>query len=224
MNAKAGVLFDVDGTLVDTAYIHTICWAEALAEAGFHPPMARVHRAVGMGADLLVGHVLGADLDSAVVESVTEGHDRRFEQWYDAVVPLPGARSLVAHCAGRGLAVVLASSSNSKDLDAMRRALGADAFVTAATSSQDAEQSKPSPDILSAAIEQASLDPSRTVAVGDSVWDAKAATSIGVEFVGVESGGYSRAELQDAGAAHVGPDPLALLAEFARTPLARLVA
>jgi HAD superfamily hydrolase (TIGR01509 family) len=222
MNARSGVLFDVDGTLVDTAYIHTICWAQALAEAGFHPPMARVHRAVGMGADLLVGHVLGADVDPEVVESVTDGHDRRFEQWYDDVVPLPGARSLLAHCADRGMAVVLASSSNSKDLDAMRRALGADAYVTAATSSQDAEQSKPSPDILSAAIDQAGLDPERTVAVGDSVWDAKAAASLGVEFVGVESGGYSRAELEDAGATHVGADPLALLAEFARTPLARL--
>jgi HAD superfamily hydrolase (TIGR01509 family) len=175
-----------------------------------------------MGADLLVGHVLGADVDPEVVESVTDGHDRRFEQWYDDVVPLPGARSLLAHCADRGMAVVLASSSNSKDLDAMRRALGADAYVTAATSSQDAEQSKPSPDILSAAIDQAGLDPERTVAVGDSVWDAKAAASLGVEFVGVESGGYSRAELEDAGATHVGADPLALLAEFARTPLARL--
>jgi HAD superfamily hydrolase (TIGR01509 family) len=222
MTPRAGVLFDVDGTLVDTAYIHTICWAEAFSAAGFHPPMARVHRAVGMGADLLVRHVLRSDLSADLVEEVTQAHDRRFEDWYDAVVALPGARSLMAHCAARGLAVVLASSSNAKDVDAMRRALDADSYITASTSSQDAEAAKPSPDILTAALERADLDPERAVAVGDSVWDAQAAARAGIEFVGVESGGSSAAELRDAGATHVCADPLALLAEFDSTPLGRL--
>ena len=219
-----GVLFDVDGTLVDTAYVHTICWATAFAEAGLHPPMARVHRAVGMGADRLVGHVLGTDVDPSAHEGIVAGHDREFAGWHDRVTALPGARALVELCAHRGLLVVLATSANQRDLEAMRGALGADAWVTATTSSDDAEESKPSPDILSVALDRAGLQPDRAVAVGDAVWDAEAARAIGVPFVGVESGGNGAAELLQAGAAAVAADPLELLARFDDTPLGRLAA
>jgi HAD superfamily hydrolase (TIGR01509 family) len=222
MTAPTGVLFDVDGTLVDTAYVHTICWAEAFADAGLHPPMAEVHRAVGMGADRLIGHVLGREPDPAVARGITDGHDHRYAAWHGRVAPLPGARDLLRRCAESGLAVVLASSSNERDLDAMRRVLDADQWVTAATSSADADSSKPSPGILQAALDRAGLEPAGAVAVGDAVWDAEAATSIGVTFVGVESGGTSAAELLEAGAAHVGADAAALLAAFAETPLGAL--
>lgn len=224
MNAQAGVLFDVDGTLVDTAYVHTVCWAQALADAGLHPPMATVHRAVGMGADRLVDHVLGTAPGPDVTAEVTRGHDERFARWHDRLTPLPGARALVEHCARRGLVVVLASSSNERDLGALRSALGADEWVALATSSGDAEASKPSPDILGVALERAGLVPERAVAVGDAVWDAYAASALGVPFVGVETGGTSAAELLGAGAVGVASGAAQLLAEFDRTPLGRLTA
>jgi HAD superfamily hydrolase (TIGR01509 family) len=217
-----GVLFDVDGTLVDTAYLHTLCWSRAFAAHGFHPPMARVHRAVGMGSDLLVRHVLRDDPDDDVVGSVTREHDSLFESWYDRIAVLPGARALVERCAQDGLAVVLATSSRPEDLARMREVLGVDGFVTAATSSEDVGTAKPAPDIIEAALHRAGLTPDRAVVVGDAVWDGHAARRAGTTFVGVESGGVSAGELTEAGAGMVAADTLDLLVRYDRTPLARL--
>jgi HAD superfamily hydrolase (TIGR01509 family) len=219
-----GVLFDVDGTLVDTAYVHTICWAEAFAEADLHPPMARVHRAIGMGAERLVGHVLGTELDPAARDGIVATQSRLHAEWHGRVTALPGAHALLERCAASGLAVVLASSSNERDLEAMRRVLDADAWVTAATSSGDADEAKPSPDILAVALERAGLAPDDAVAVGDAVWDAEAAAALGVTFIGVESGGNSAHELRKAGAVAVARDPLDLLERFDETPLGELAA
>ncbi len=95
------VLFDVDGTLVDTDYLHTLCWWQALQSTGHVVPMAALHRAVGMGSDQLLDHVLGAGRDKGEDDIITAGHDDRFATWHPRVVPLPGARELVSECARR---------------------------------------------------------------------------------------------------------------------------
>ncbi|MEV4756528.1 HAD family hydrolase [Micromonospora sp. NPDC049559] len=218
----AGVLFDVDGTLVDTTYLHTVSWWEALRRAGHDVPMAQLHRAIGMGGDRLLEHLLGPERDRDADEEIRAGHDDLFAGYFDRLRPLPGAVDLLRECAARGLRVVLASSAAQRELTALRAALDADDVVAAATSSDDARESKPAPDILAAALDRSGVDPQRAVCVGDSVWDVVAAGRLGIPCIGLTCGGTSRGELAGAGAAAVFDDPAALLAALESSPLATL--
>lgn len=207
-----GVLFDVDGTLVDTPYLHAVCWAEALRQNGHDVPMATVHRAIGMGGAELLDHLLGPDRDRGADEQLATAHLALYKQFWGRLRPLPSAAALMRWCAERGLRVVLASSASTEELAALRSALDADDVINTATSSSDAEAGKPRPDILQAALEQSGLAPDRVIFVGDSVWDGQAAARAGVRFVGVTCGGTSEAELRENGAVEVWQDPADLLA------------
>jgi HAD superfamily hydrolase (TIGR01509 family) len=206
-----GVLFDVDGTLVDTPYLHAVCWAEALRQSGHDVPMATVHRSVGMGSDELLDHLLGPDRDKDDDETLTAAHLALYKQFWGRLRPLPGAVELMRHCSKRGVRVVLASSASEEELAALRSALDADDAIHTATSSTDADAGKPSPDILEAALDQSGLAPQRVHFVGDSVWDGEAAKRAGVPFIGVTCGGTSEAELREVGAIEVWRDPADLL-------------
>jgi HAD superfamily hydrolase (TIGR01509 family) len=218
---RSGVLFDLDGTLMDTGYIHTVCWWEALRQYDRTVPMAVLHRAIGMGSDRLLGHVLGEDHDASSDQDIAAAHGALFATWYPRVCPLPGARDLLARCAELGLTVVLATSGSDRDVQALRRALDADAFLDEVTSSADAQESKPNPDILSAALDRAGLSAGQVVFVGDAVWDVQASARLGISCIGLESGGTSRAELLDAGAVEVWKDPLDLLRNLDNSALPR---
>ncbi|CCH77638.1 HAD-superfamily hydrolase, subfamily IA, variant 3 [Nostocoides japonicum T1-X7] len=221
---RTGVLFDVDGTLVDTAYIHAVCWSRALEQNGFHRPTSVVHRAVGMGAERLVTSVLGEDLPSEELEAVVAAHAVLYAEWHSRVRAFDSAADLVRACAVRGLVVVLASSAGEHELAVLRGALGADDAIDVATSSDDAAASKPAPDILAAALERADLTPDSAVFVGDAVWDVEACRRIGMPCVGVECGGTSsRGELLAAGAAEVWRDPSDLLAHLEDSAVGRLI-
>jgi HAD superfamily hydrolase (TIGR01509 family) len=211
MTAKRGVLFDVDGTLVDTTYLHAVAWWEVLRQHDRDVPMAKIHRGIGMGSDRLLDHLLGEDRDRDDDETLSSAHDVLYGAWWERLRPLPGAADLLRACADRGLAVVLASSAKAPELKQLRRVVGADEVITAATSSADAEESKPAPDILEAALEQSGVDPKRAVFVGDSVWDVKAAGKLGIPCIGLTCGGTSAAELLDAGAVETYENPAALL-------------
>lgn len=219
---RAGVLFDVDGTLVDTTYLHTVAWWEALHGYGHDVPMARIHRAVGMGSDKLLGHLLGAGRDKGRDEALRDAHLTRYRTYWERLRPLPGAVDLLRAVAGRGLRVVLASSATAEELAVLRRALGADDAIDEATSASDAEASKPDPDILAVAMRRGGLEPDRALLVGDSVWDVAAARRAGLDCVGVTCGGTTAAELRDAGAVQTYDDPAALCAALDSSPLARL--
>jgi HAD superfamily hydrolase (TIGR01509 family) len=216
--SRAGVLFDVDGTLVDTTYLHTVAWWEAIRQHGHDVPMSEVHRGIGMGSDNLLKHLLGDNTD----ESIGAGHDVLFAEWWERLRPLPGAADLLRACAKRGLAVVLASSARARELAVLRRVLGADDVIAAATSSADAKQSKPAPDILQAALDQSDVDPRRCVFVGDSVWDVEAAAKLDIPCIGLTCGGTSAAELKQRGAFAVYRDPAALLTEIEASPIAEI--
>jgi HAD superfamily hydrolase (TIGR01509 family) len=212
----AAVLFDVDGTLVDTTYLHAVTWWQALAQHGHPVPMARIHRAVGMGSDRLLPYLLGEEPDDELSGALTAAHSSLYRPYWPHLMPLPGAGDLLRACAARGLGVVLASSASSDELSALREALAADDVITTATSASDASTSKPAPDILQVALERSGTPAGEAVFVGDSVWDVEAAARAGVPCIAFECGGTSRSELRDAGAVAVYPDPANLCRELDR--------
>lgn len=142
---RRGVLLDVDGTLVDTVYIHTVCWAEALRQGGHDIPMASIHRGIGLGSDELLDHLLGEDRDQDRDEQLQQVHLGLYRQYWDRLRPLPGAADLVRACAARDRSVVLASSASADELAALRSALDADDAITEATSSRTPTPASPPP-------------------------------------------------------------------------------
>jgi HAD superfamily hydrolase (TIGR01509 family) len=219
---RFGVLFDVDGTLVDTTFLHAVCWAEALRQSGHRVPMAEVHHAIGMGSDELLDHLLGADRGGDDDE-ISAAHLALYKQYWGRLTPLPGAADLVRDCAKRGLAVVLASSASDEELEALRSALDADEAIAEATSSGDADAGKPAPDILAAALDQSGLAADRAAFVGDAVWDGKAAHRAGLPFIGLTCGGTPETALRSSGAIEVWRDPAHLLAHIDHSVLAQLL-
>lgn len=214
------MLFDVDGTLVDTTYIHAALWAEALRQHGQVVPASEIHHAIGMSSDKLLEHCVGnADVDR---EAVTEAHLILYREWWGRLSPLSGAVELVRRCHERGLEVVLASSANEEELNVLRSVLDADDAIDAVTSSGDAEAGKPAPDILEVALERSGLTPERVVFVGDAVWDGHAAQRAGVRFIGLTCGGTPESELRDAGAIEVWTDPADLLDNIDKSALGEL--
>jgi HAD superfamily hydrolase (TIGR01509 family) len=219
-SGRHGVLFDVDGTLVDTAYLHAVCWWEAFRQHGRRVSMPALGRAIGMGSDVLIEHVLGEAPDNA--DEISAAHSVLYRTYWERLQPLPGARELVAACADRGV-VVLASSAKPDDLAEMRRVLDCDDYITAATSAADVSASKPHPDLIGAALEAARLQAAGSVFVGDAVWDVEAAGRADVACIGVASGIFSQQELADAGAVATYADARDLMAHLTESPIGRIV-
>jgi len=203
------VVLDIDGTLLDSTYHHAGAWSRAFQAHEVHVPLWRIHRAIGMGGDRLVAAVAGDEVEKRSGDEIRE----RWEREYDAVIDqarlLDGAALLLDACHERGLAVALASSSIPKHarhaldlLDAQRRA---DGWTTA----EDAEESKPDPELIDAALER--VGGGAAVVVGDTVWDVRAARRRGLPAICLLSGGISRSELEEAGAVAVYEDPCDLL-------------
>lgn len=219
---RRGVLFDVDGTLIDSSYLHTLAWWQAFNQKGWTVPMHRIHRLIGMGSEQLIDELLPEDRDAEQDGSIGEAHGALFSVYWPALQPTPGAARLLRRCARAGLVVVLASSSNAAEVKVMRAALDADDALTAVTTSTDAERSKPHPDIFAAALEAGGLRAEDAMVVGDARWDVVSATELGMSTVGLATGGISTAELHEAGAAAVYADPQALAEDFDNSPLGRL--
>jgi len=214
----AGVLFDLDGTLIDTNYIHTLAWSRALRDAGEWAPMNAIHRLVGMGGDQLVPELLGHDSAEA-----TATRARHYSELTADVQVFPGAAKLLRTLHGQGLRVVLATSAPDEELATLRRALDADDAIDAQTTADDINSSKPDPEVFVTAMRNASIDPQRALAVGDSVWDIQAARAAGIGCITVETGGFSQHELSEAGSIRVYRDVNELLAQIQTSPLATLL-
>jgi len=213
-------LFDVDGTLVDTNYLHALTWWEAFDQAGHQVLMADIHRAIGMGSGRLLDALLPADRDKDADAGIRAAHSTLYGTYWTRLRPLPGAADLLRVCKRRGLAVVLASSADEPEFRALRAALDAEDASDAATFSGDVESSKPAPDLVEVALAKAGVPAAQAVFTGDTVWDVQACQKAGVECIGLLSGGISRGELTEAGAAQVYAGPDELLAVFDTSPLA----
>ncbi len=217
LSRRRGVLFDLDGTLVDTNYPHVLAWWHAFRTAGYTVAMSDIHRKVGMGADLLVAALIDSD-----DEQVATGHRHFYAPYLEQLQPFPAAAELLRTTARLGLEVVVASSAEQEEVDALMAALGVDDVVSVVTSSADAAAAKPAPDILAAALAQAGLQAADCVLVGDTVWDVAAAAEAGMPCVGVLSGGISAAELRDAGAVEIYRDAAELLEKIHDSRLGEL--
>jgi HAD superfamily hydrolase (TIGR01509 family) len=216
-SGAAGVLFDVDGTLVDTNYLHVLAWSQALRTNGHQVSMATLHRTVGQGADRFVESVLGhAD------EAVSDAHSDFYGPHLHDLVAFPGAADLLRATKKAGLRVVLATSASGEEVEHLRRAIDADDAIDEVTNKDDADASKPDPDIVRTALDKAGVVAGRAVFVGDTVWDVEAARRAGVPCVCVLSGGISAAELSDAGAIAIYEDVAHLLEDYDDSPLAGL--
>ena len=204
-SALRTVLLDVDGTLVDTNYLHVVAWQRAFrAAAGLELPGWRLHRAVGIGGDAYVAHVAGDEVEERHGDAVRAEHGERYGELIDEAKPLPGARDLVRALKGLGLTVVLSSSAKQEELDHYLDSLDVTELLDGWTTSADVERTKPAPDLVHAALDRAGGGPA--LLVGDSVWDCRAAAKAQIPSVALLSGGFGAAELRHAGARAVYTD------------------
>jgi HAD superfamily hydrolase (TIGR01509 family) len=215
---RPGLLFDVDGTLFDTNYLHTLAWWRAFRDAGEWAPMNAIHRLVGMGSDQLVVELLGHESPEAV-----DARPRRYKELIGEALAFPAAAELLQACHQSGLAVVIASSAAADELETLLERLDAKDAIDATTSADDVEASKPDPEVFLKAMEVGGVDPRRALAVGDSIWDVQAARAARVGCVAVETGGYSAHELREEGALQVYRDVHEMLDQLATSPVANLL-
>ena len=219
--AKA-VLFDVDGTLIDSNDLHAAAWVEAFEKFGFEIPYETVRSQIGKGGDNLIPSLIPADKLDGKQEELEDFRSELYQQNYlPRVVPFPGVRALFGRLAEDGVKIVLASSAKAKEVNFALGVLGAADLVHATTSADDVESSKPDPDIFQSALKKVSpLTAEDVVVVGDTPWDVKAACKAGLKTIGVRSGGFSDEELLEAGAAELYDGPEDLLRNYERSLLA----
>ena len=216
--ACSAVLFDVDGTLVDSNYLHVHAWKRAFVDLGLSVEAWRIHRRIGMDGSLLLRELAGDD----VGEAAKELHSQFYAELAGLLQPLPGATALLSAIAEMNIEVVLASSAPEDELSTLRRVLARDDIVAVSTSSEDVDTAKPAPGIVEVALDRAAVAPDRAVFVGDSVWDVRASARAGVTCIGLRSGGTSHGELGAEGATTVWDNPQDLLEHLHDSPIATL--
>ena len=200
------MLFDVDGTLVDSNDAHADAWVTAFRAHGVTVDWIRVRRSIGMGGDKLMPAVSGLDETSKEGSAIAEDRGKIFKRdFLPHIKPLRNAAKLVAAVKERGYIAVAASSAAKDELTPLLRIAGADSLMDAKTSSDDAEESKPEPDIILAALKRAKASAGRAVLIGDTPYDVEAGLRAGVKVIGFRCGGWSDADLAGAIAIYDGP-------------------
>jgi HAD superfamily hydrolase (TIGR01549 family) len=195
------MIFDIDGTLVDTNYHHALAWYRAFRQHGVVLPIWRIHRAIGMGGDQLVAELAGPEVEEEHGDEIRDAEGPLYMAMIEEVEPFEGAKEVLRGLRERERTVVLASSAKDAEVDHYIDLLEAREVVDAWTTSADVEATKPEPDLVEAALEKA--ETRDALMIGDTVWDVKAASRAGIETIAVLSGGYGEAELRDAGAREV---------------------
>jgi HAD superfamily hydrolase (TIGR01549 family) len=211
-------LLDVDGTLVDTNYHHAIAWYRAFRQNDIVLPIWRIHRHIGMGGDQLVAALCDDETENEKGDDIRDAETTLYFELIDEVRPLAGARELMEDLKRRGHAIVLASSAKAEEVEHYLDLLDARELADDWTTSADVEATKPEPDLVRAAMDKAGNGDA--VMVGDTTWDCEAAKRAGVPTVAVLTGGFSDAELREAGAAAVFHSIEELRQTLDETPLA----
>ena len=212
------IVFDVDGTLVDTNYHHALAWFRAFRGCDITVPVWRIHRAIGLGGDRLVAEVAGDRVEAERGDAIRAAWKQAFEPMLDEIVPFDGARAVLNDCRRLGFRLVLASSGDPKHVRHYLDLLDADEFAERCVSAEDVSSTKPDPELLAVALD--GLDDGRAVLIGDSVWDCAAAARMELPCVALRTGGFGVDELRSAGAACVFDSLAELRAALPGLPLA----
>lgn len=209
-SAPRAVLFDIDGTLVDSNYLHVDAWTRAFDDIGVPIDAWRIHRGIGLDSGKLLDELLGDRVDE-LADAAKDRHTAHYEPLTSRLRRFEGTRELIEHLSLAGVRVVLATSAPPEEFEVLRRCLDVDELLHAATTADDVETAKPEPDIIETALARAGVTAGEAVMIGDTRWDAIAAVRAGVRSLGVLSGGISAAELREAGASGVFDDVAAIL-------------
>lgn len=203
------VILDVDGTLMDTNYLHVEAWARAFDEVGYRAPRVEIHPKIGKGSGLLISEFVD---DEEAAEKAAELHAEYYDELQKRAFPLPGAKELIDSLARLEYGVWLATSAEPHELERSLEMLEAEGKISGVVNSSDVEDSKPAPDIFELALRKAGVEPQEAVAVGDAIWDVESAKAAGIRCVAVLTGGaFSKEALKEAGAVDVFRDCAELL-------------
>ncbi|MGA9770840.1 MAG: HAD family hydrolase [Blastocatellia bacterium] len=218
MKKIRGVILDIDGTLVDSNDAHARAWVEALAEEGISVPFDKVRPLIGMGGDKLLPRVSGLEEDSPRGRRIGQRRGEIFKERYlPRLKPFPSTRDLLLKMRERGLKLAVATSAKEEELKPLLKIAGANDLIEEKTSSDDAENSKPDPDIVKAALDESGLSADEAVMIGDTPYDIEAASRAGLKIIAFRSGGWNDADLARAIAIYDGPADL--LAQYDSSPL-----
>ncbi|HSP38432.1 MAG TPA: HAD family hydrolase [Frankiaceae bacterium] len=216
------VLFDIDGTLVDTNYFQAVSWFRAFSQSGYQVAMVDVQRHIGLGSSELIDELV-PQRDKSRDDVLQAAHAEYYAGFYGLMKPFACAQDLVRTIRDRGAEVVLATSASPNELQALRSALDVEDALATVTSAKDVQHAKPEPDILEAALKQTGTDPEHAIMIGDTVWDIKAAAKAGVRCIAVLTGGISRQALEEAGAVAIYDDAQDLLKNLDDSPIGKLL-
>jgi HAD superfamily hydrolase (TIGR01509 family) len=212
-SSKPAMLFDLDGTLVDSVYQHALAWSDALRAEGIDLPLWRIHRRIGMSGGLFVRGLvreIGREVDRATQQRLVEAHAESYRRHVDSVRPLPGARRLLTTLTASGIPWAIATSGRRDVATGTVAVLNLDVDVPVVTR-DDVAYAKPNPDLFVTAADRLGVPINGAFVIGDSVWDLLAAQRAGALGIGFLSGGYGRQELELSGAYRVYDEPLDLL-------------
>lgn len=213
-----GVLLDIDGTLIDSNDAHARAWVDALAEHNYTVSLEHVRRLIGKGGDKVLPEVTGLQKDSPEGQQISQRRSEIFKTRYlPDIRPLSGTRDLLQHILDRGLALVVATSAQGDEAEALLQAAGVADLIEMRTTSSDARHSKPDPDIVDAALQRLGEPAQAALMIGDTPYDVQAAGRAGVPIIALRSGGWDDSDL--VGALAIYDDPADLLAHYDASPL-----
>ncbi|WP_345816172.1 HAD family hydrolase [Paraburkholderia sp. PREW-6R] len=213
-------IFDIDGTLVDSVDLHARAWQEAFAQFGHDVTFEQARSQIGKGGDQLIPVFLSADQQREYGEALEQWRGEHFRSTYLPMIrPFSAVPELIKRVRDAGLRVAVASSAKKEELDIYLEIAGIKPLIDESTSSEDADRSKPAPDIFEVALKKLDIAAAQAIAIGDTPYDAQAARKAGLQAIGVLSGGFTEADLRAGGCVAVYPGPGALLACFETSPL-----
>ncbi|MFB2924299.1 HAD family hydrolase [Aerosakkonema funiforme] len=217
-----GVILDVDGTLILSNDAHAQAWVEAFAHYGYEIQFEKVRPLIGMGGDRIIPKMVAElNRDEGVGKQISERRkELMIDKFSSQLVSANGSRDLVQKMRDAGLHLIIASSATSQEMDVLLKIAGVDDLIPEHTTSSDAENSKPAPDIVEVALKKANLEPDKAVMLGDTPYDIESAGKAGVGVIAFRCGGFSDEQLSDAIAIY--DDPADLLQQYDRSPLAEM--
>lgn len=213
-----GVILDVDGTLVDSNDAHATAWVEAMAENGYEVAFEKVRPMIGMGGDKVLPETIGVQKESEQGKRISQRRKEIFkERFLPHLQAFPGAKELLEHMRKRGLKLAVASSADKDELQPMLNLVGVADLIEEETSSKDAKESKPDPDVMQVTLQRIGLAAEAVLMIGDTAYDIEAAKKVRVGTIAFRSGGWSDSDLKGALAIYDGPADL--LEHYYESPL-----